>query len=897
MNAQVREAIRQGDSEDVLSLIAELGTAERRTVAKELPGLLREVRDQSQYGLIDGPVADALLLAGLATIGGASAAANWMARTDLLWWTRRWAADGRSTRQAPLVDAVADRPDEWVADVVERAAGRLRTRWQHEGLWRAIAALVPRAGGVPPTNDTFVLGWTQWAAHPKKLADDPFTDTLLPRVFEVDGAGHEGWAKGVAELTASGRVRREDVLDRCVRRLLRGGRIQDLRWFCALHDELAPTPEESAARLRDFVRMLPAAPGPIADLALREIRRVDEASPIPLATFAEAADAAAFRPEKRLVKSALVWMGKTARPHGRQDAAVLAVLPLFASEALDLRERAVKLVAKHAAGASAPTREAAVAASADLPADLRALIPGAALPEEKEAPGRPVDSLPPYTPPAPAPPIGSPGELAEELMVWQGTGWGDLERVMTGIVEQGHRDPEATRTALAQVANTHPWLLNRVHDQSGEEVPLYLVGLAFGSLTPPPETTGVRALAKVMRSRLRQMSRATPDPWERHDTRHPLPYRFLIRRMLEALDSPGWKPFLLATPTEANGLIDPDVLVDRALRYEADGLEIGPADLGQALLRTPRTVGSDALRRAGGLTSGPGRSLAEYLGSDAPPLSEVSVAPVTVRRRYTFRPLEITSTRLLAASSPLATAAPLEIVRPLYALPRGEYWNSLPTLGYWSGYDVVPRMLPSHRELAAAHLLPAVSGVPEVGDPSWERPEIGDAVLALAEADGPAGPATGAVLAYAASDKQAAGRSLALEALLVLASRNLLPAADLGAAIATLVELDGVKLNRITDVLGEAVHAGAYAEVWDIARAALPPLLARVATEKATNAPKGLADLLQLAARCAETVGVRAATMGARAEVPGLADVAARGGSSRLVREAVRLQRTLNPER
>ncbi|NDU75596.1 hypothetical protein GWI34_23660 [Actinomadura sp. DSM 109109] len=48
----------------------------------------------------------------------------------------------------------------------------------------------------------------------------------------------------------------------------------------------------------------------------------------------------------------------------------------------------------------------------------------------------------------------------------------------------------------------------------------------------------------------------------------------------------------------------------------------------------------------------------------------------------------------------------------------------------------------------------------------------------------------------------------------------------------------------------------------------------------------GVPDLLALATRLAETTGATGA-------VPGVEEVAARGGSSRLVRESARLHRTL----
>ncbi|MCM0674416.1 hypothetical protein NCC78_06900, partial [Micromonospora phytophila] len=62
--------------------------------------------------------------------------------------------------------------------------------------------------------------------------------------------------------------------------------------------------------------------------------------------------------------------------------------------------------------------------------------------------------------------------------------------------------------------------------------------------------------------------------------------------------------------------------------------------------------------------------------------------------------------------------------------------------------------------------------------------------------------------------------------------------------------------------------------------AALPPLLT------APTPPRGTPDLLTLAAEMASATGVRI-------EVPGLSDVVARGGGSRLVTEARRLATAL----
>lgn len=74
--------------------------------------------------------------------------------------------------------------------------------------------------------------------------------------------------------------------------------------------------------------------------------------------------------------------------------------------------------------------------------------------------------------------------------------------------------------------------------------------------------------------------------------------------------------------------------------------------------------------------------------------------------------------------------------------------------------------------------------------------------------------------------------------------------------------------------------AAARLSVWRLLAAALPPLLTAPAP------PRGTPDLLTLAAETASATGVRI-------DVPGLADVVARGGASRLVTEARRLATAL----
>ncbi|MFJ5223758.1 hypothetical protein [Streptomyces sp. NPDC088400] len=76
--------------------------------------------------------------------------------------------------------------------------------------------------------------------------------------------------------------------------------------------------------------------------------------------------------------------------------------------------------------------------------------------------------------------------------------------------------------------------------------------------------------------------------------------------------------------------------------------------------------------------------------------------------------------------------------------------------------------------------------------------------------------------------------------------------------------------------LREAARTGAYATVWAVLSAALPLLLTG-------EAPHGLPAVLTLAAECAERSGARGA-------IPEIDELAARSGSSQLIKQARRIK-------
>ncbi|WP_062351720.1 hypothetical protein [Herbidospora yilanensis] len=105
----------------------------------------------------------------------------------------------------------------------------------------------------------------------------------------------------------------------------------------------------------------------------------------------------------------------------------------------------------------------------------------------------------------------------------------------------------------------------------------------------------------------------------------------------------------------------------------------------------------------------------------------------------------------------------------------------------------------------------------------------------------------------------------------ILAVRGELAAADFGWALGESVRSGAVPPNRATPAFEELALSGAHRETWGILAEALPLPLRR----PGGRAPHGLAGLLDVA--------VTAAVLsGARGEVPGLAEAAARKTTSRV---------------
>ncbi|MFE5185804.1 DUF6493 family protein [Streptomyces sp. NPDC056628] len=876
------EAVRAGRSADVVGLLDGMTDAERRAAFPELRALRKELR-ADPWTAQARRVYPALHAAGTVCQTGAAGVAAWIAASDMRWW---------SASPGVLIDLLGDRSPAWLADVAHRLAARpVTSRVPYE----LMAGLVRLAGCPAPTTEAYVHGWADHIGHLwqrgdtvlDRLRKDPHLTALVTALFETadiggrlswsaDG-GENSWSGALARLTAEGALDRRATVDACVARLLRGGPASDHRVFLRMLQAFALTRDEERERVADWLALASDGPSMVAAHAQSVLASLALDGELPARRLAEMSGAVLFRTEKKLVRAQLILLGKVlARDTSTADALLPSVAQAFGHEDSEVQERALKLIERHrrAIGAG-PARDELRSAAEQLIPALRKRAADA-LGVALDAPAAPAyeEVLPPAPRPVrltPAPATAT--ELAEEVGALLAAG-GDVaafERTVDGLVRETHRDREGLLEALAPVLAQRWWyergsVRHRVEASftgpHGLVGPWHTLELLLATLAGAVPTAALRN-ALVRGTVSAQCGHA---PLARAFEARAWELAFRIRT--EPL------PFLLSTPTWSTGLLEPEDLVTRLEEYGRLGARVSGADFAQALLRVrrgdPARAGA-AAERAAALGTAEGTRLAEWLAS----------APSTAV--FTRRTWE---DRVLVEAD--------EIPEFLHGLPDGFRALGLPVSGdpaRWSCYHWHDGMrphwlavLPEARELVAVRMLRDISFT-AIHDSRGEA-----AILPLlAESDGEAGEAVRLAVAHGLGARHPEDRLASVDALLVLASRGQLDAAGLGADLGDLARRGAVKPSRLVDSMRTAMSTGAYGTVWETPRHTLPVLLADVATGAATVPARGLADLLAVAAECAERTG-------ARGEVPHLARTADRPGSSRLVGQARRLCAALTTE-
>jgi hypothetical protein len=876
---------RSGDQPGVTRLILEATEAERLAFAKAVEAGIKGT-DPEVYWRADVDPAPGFALAVIGTAPSAARAATMLLRRGLRgsWQQIQF---GRLTQIADT------RQLDWLGELGERLCARLPTRDVWDGGEWAFAARVLQAGGTqPPVTEGVVRGWLARLIRPRgermpplsmRLRDDPHLDLLLPGVFEIDGMGADiynaTWGEGsalpksgirfhdaVAALVTEGRLERKTILAAVVDRLARGDKPHALRPFVLLHDELAPALDEIAAHALDYARLLAEGPGAIATLAQRCLRTLDDTGRLDLDTLLETSRPALLRKEKTLVKAQLAWLEKVAErePEGAGEV-FETIAGAFGHPALDIQERALTLITKSLsalpADAVARIAEASVALAGDLPARAAAVFGTTVAAEAAPEP-------PPYAGPAAMPaPITAAAELAEEIAVLvheeSGIRWEQILAALVTLHADGKREELAA--VLPPLLDRYPGDLTEHSWNEGSA--LSCLGAAIKGATglPRDHDTHRRLLGAV---------RIAWQEGRRGDSGSELPAGpdgVLALRVAEiAVHLNGsMMPMLVATPTHVNGSLDAAALLARLSRAEAEGWQPWPFDLEQALLRLPRTTAPEVLDRASALTSPAGRQFAQWLaGGGLPdPVSEPFTQTAETNGRGEFL-WDIGVPRRMAARLRPSRDGGLRLERQLLTLDPEKHPKWAPDQ-FEELPGVLAMVLPHHREVAAAWAIGELAALAD-----QDQRGNGRLLPLLAECTGPVGPALAYGMAYTFGAKQESDRAAAVDAFLVMATGTEPFAAAIGAALADLSSDSAVKLNRALPALTDIHRSGASAAIWDLLITALPPLLA--------TGNRAVPDMLELATQVAVAIG-------ARTEIPGLAEAAARPGTSRQVQEAKRL--------
>jgi hypothetical protein len=343
----------------------------------------------------------------------------------------------------------------------------------------------------------------------------------------------------------------------------------------------------------------------------------------------------------------------------------------------------------------------------------------------------------------------------------------------------------------------------------------------------------------------------------------------------------GIWPCLLATPSAGDGTLTPADLLARLREHRAAGVEPGPADLGQALLRLSLPVDAAAAERwaadAEAVGGAAAREVARWLRAGGP---SRPAARITDRAR---RSEQGSWTRQVAARRVQVVAGATEVPVPLadcFAPLLGPAGADTGHDHYTWGRNGVPLwawVTPHDAELLATHLQWRLASLADSEDRRH-----GAVLPDLAACGGPADLALHLAFVHGLAARHAEDRTAAVDGFLTLAARGRLDAELFGALVAESAHRGAVKGSRLAAGLAEAADAGAFRQVWPVLATALPYLIGGAPVGGTRHS--GLAELLALATRCVERGGA-----GGLAVPEAVRDTATKGGGSRLTREARRL--------
>ncbi|MEV4346438.1 DUF6493 family protein, partial [Actinoplanes sp. NPDC049596] len=632
----------EGDADDVADALLHLDEPRRRALVPRIRAV------NLATGSRPGHTSDRSRREGALLVAGAGCLAT---VEDVVAWLRspRFKGEFTSRTIAAAIRVLQAPGRPGLATVATDLATHLKNRDHDRGEWALTAAALRAAGLPPPATEQMLRGWVRHfspaasaGALAARLAEDPWLEDLLPALFATPKVAtdlDDTWPAALALLAAGKRIDRRDLLALLVARLRSGDRGAALRPVLDTFRHLDPTPAERAAHHADFLAMLAEPSGPVAELAQRILRALDDGGHLDAGTVVAATRAALARTEKKLIRAQIAWLDRAISRHPEAAPTLLeAATSILDSDDPEVAERALRVVGHHNAGPAA-LRPAAETLTGDLRRQADEILGVPAIPSAPHFPPAPVPSASPPMPPA----IASLPELTATLA--QGPlSPVDLERALAAVVKFA----TSARTDLAWALAPH------TTDQTSPLAPVIQAvvppGLARPKPTPqtyaplgarrrpanppaapregiaarptnsppPIATSGPAALrpataapdanaapATVASAGATWSSRASqtlPPPQEM--------LRLRIQELADQLAAGDGPPALLATPATQDGHVDPARLLLRLASAERAGWQPGPYDLAQALLRLPRECPPQVHAAAARLNATAGRRFA-----------------------------------------------------------------------------------------------------------------------------------------------------------------------------------------------------------------------------------------------------------------------------------------------
>ncbi len=492
-----------------------------------------------------------------------------------------------------------DWTDGWVSDILDAVPQ----------MYTTVRRLYDAGLCTKPTTESYILGMIEalpgWRSHgpspwPKdatlaeRIRTSPdIRDDDVWRLFTVEGGGEislanydkyiggkktGGWADALVALSDDGTLERERLLDASLDTLSRDFAQYRAGWFSRLHEQLAPTLDERAARLGQYLALLSSAIAPTVSFALKALKVLDKADELPAQQLLEHIGPVFQARAKGTVIFGLQLLERAIkRSPAIAHAAARTAADALIHEAADVQRRTLQLIA--ASGfAAEPDLQTALRSYADgIAPSVRAqfvdLTGGdATAPQDAR-----VNDTAARSDVEPIHPIASFDELHLALLaaIEDASDPLTIERTIAGFAEFGAAKPADFDRAVSPLAKRARTIVER-ESMDGLQYQMAQLALAYATGNYSAAGTDV-ALPDA------RIGKYSPDD----DYGHCSFERVFLTRSRELLQQvgDGHRLPLLSAPTDTRGFVAPAALATRYAQYVTNDVRPGDTDMALALLR------------------------------------------------------------------------------------------------------------------------------------------------------------------------------------------------------------------------------------------------------------------------------------------------------------------------